>query len=189
MHTPSSNRGFTLLELLISLALLSIIFAFITGALSFTHKAWIISNQVSNKAPESVVQNFLRKHIAAAIPMRRRGTGPNVELVFKGEEKRLEFITEMQERGVKAGLYRMVLFLDKEELKVSIYPYHPAQKGGELLETRALLGSVKSLEFSYDKSRQTNWDKKDKLPALIAVKILKTDERILSLMQVNLELQ
>ncbi len=174
MSLSSSKRGFTLLELLISLALLAIIFAFITGALSFTHKAWVISNDVSNKAPESVVQDFLRKHISAAIPMRRRGTGHNVELVFRGEEKRLEFITEMQERGVKAGLYRLVLFQEEDKLKLSIYPYHPVTGNGEGVETRVLMGGVRSLKIAYiGENRKSKWGKSDRLPSLVNMEIQK----------------
>ena len=182
------KKGFSLIEVLIALTLLALIFTFITGALQFTYRSWLLSNEINRTSPLVTVQDFLIRHISSAKPLRRRlGTDTNLQLAFKGEKNRIEFITEMPERVVSSGLYKLSVYSESEkknaQLMVHIQPFHPLRSLSEIkgrTGQRILINNIDEVIFEYygAQSRSTapawhfSWKRKDVLPDLVRINII-----------------
>jgi prepilin-type N-terminal cleavage/methylation domain-containing protein len=181
----SSESGFTLPEVLVAIALTGLILTFITGALNFGVKSWRASDRIDQTANMHVAREFLRHLIAAVEPVRLRAADNKLQLVFSGEPEELEFTTLMPERHVKAGLYRVALFLATQEpgqsppsshtVKLVITPFHAGgEPGSSKAHSADLLRGVGALAFSYfgeaeaggEPGWHRRWERDDLLPSM-----------------------
>ncbi len=200
-HSPqpasiSSEDGFTLPEVLVAIALTALLVSLLSGALNLSLKAWDASTEIDRAAQANMARDFLRRIVAAAEPVRIRGRNGNLQLVFRGEKQRLEFVTAMPERHVKAGLYKLVLYLVSEDsaaaprktsaLMLDIAPFQP--RGMEQLsqaQVTKLMNGVETFEIGYfgdsagngQPEWQSRWEQSDNLPSLIWVVIGSAEER------------
>lgn len=89
------DRGFTLLELLIALAIVATLLAVAFGGLRVAAAAWR-QGEDRAEAHQHVrgVAVVLARALGATYPYRApRGLGPDPVLLFEGTERRLEFVT------------------------------------------------------------------------------------------------
>ncbi len=99
------NGGFTLMELLVSLALVGIMTLLLYGAMDFGGRAW--SRSESRAARENAIRLvwqqlndfFLQARLPFSGEPRSQG-----RFIFRGDEKSVEFVTSMG-RETGAGLY------------------------------------------------------------------------------------
>jgi general secretion pathway protein J len=148
------SRGFTLLELLVALLLLSLIFLLLTSGLQFGTRAWNVGQEEPNSTSEVVaVQQLLRRVLSEARPLIIEAT-PTVRrhVFFVGNQNSVRFIAPVPEHLGVGGLYEVALYLTDDggstnRLEMSWRLFRGAE--GSEVRRVALLDKVAQIQFSY----------------------------------------
>ncbi len=105
----SLQRGFTLLELLISLTLLGLILVLLFGGLRLSVRSWdSVQQKVDNLNSVRSVEGFLRREMEQIYPYRWKNV-PAPRYAFVGERHKLYFVAPMPSRIGVGGLYAIAL--------------------------------------------------------------------------------
>ncbi|WP_456444917.1 prepilin-type N-terminal cleavage/methylation domain-containing protein [Thiolapillus sp.] len=143
------HSGFTLLELIISLALIGLMTVLLFGALRFAGKAWDASETRQDRDTSiSMLWQYLSDRFAQARPLSSHveSEGENV-FFFKGKANAVEFVSPMPAHLGSGGLYiirlQRALAGKKKQLILRRWLYHPEVLAGEagLPEWRPLSGN------------------------------------------------
>jgi general secretion pathway protein J len=111
----SSSRGFTLLELLIALALVSLIALLLFSGLRLGTRTWEGVEAAADRTAElRVARNFLERELRQARPIELTFDAQR-RFVFAGEEESLEFVAPLSEHVGIPGLYVLRLTLQEGE--------------------------------------------------------------------------
>ena len=107
-----NDGGFTLVELLVSLALLILMLALINGALRFGRRAWEMSDQVERTQSLTAFRNLLAQRLTETLPLLTWDDSGVPQPTFHGAADQLSFLTSMGSRnGMPAGLFAASLKL------------------------------------------------------------------------------
>lgn len=110
---PIKQRGFTLLELLISLTLLSFILVLLFGGLRLGVRSWdSVQKKVDNLNSVRSVESFLRREMERVYPYRWK-VPPAQDFAFLGERHKLNFVAPLPSRLGVGGLYAVALELEE----------------------------------------------------------------------------
>lgn len=150
-RTPHFRRqsGFTLLELIISLALIALMMMLLFGALRFAGRAWDASEfRQERDTAISMVWQYLSDRFAGARSLTGHveSEGKNV-FFFRGKANALEFVSPMPAHLGSGGLYiirlQRALAGDRKQLILRRWLYHPEVLAGAsgLPEWRPLSGN------------------------------------------------
>jgi general secretion pathway protein J len=181
-------HGFTLLEMLIGLALLGMMMALIYAALNFALRAWDTGDaRISESAHLRVVDSFLRRELGTVFPVRWRGIAES-KIAFDGGKQDIRFVTALNigaapgDGGLqwghiwladdqKNGERFTTLFIKRERFDFF------AKDWSDLSETKPvkLIERVKSLDIAYfgaendnvDPTWSNEWKNPLRLPQLI----------------------
>ncbi len=107
-----SMRGFTLLELLITLLLMGLVMLLVFGGLRITSRIWEAADQRQQQVSEQYqLQQVLRRLISQAQNLRVRDVEGRVQLAFKGEPDQLIFVAPASRASTNMGAnwYRLYL--------------------------------------------------------------------------------
>jgi prepilin-type N-terminal cleavage/methylation domain-containing protein len=187
---PNNRKGFTLLELIISLALSAILLVILLAAMRMSYKSQERGYEKADTTQKiRILGDRITWLIRGAYPFSVRKSD-GVKLYFKGEEDRLGFVTTSVDYFGKgpedtAGLKWVSIFLDNEGLQIREMVYFLEDvfddEDGKLY---VLAPEVKKLEFEYfdmpEDETQGDWvsdwdpDEKEYLPS--AVKVIITFE-------------
>ena len=190
------SRGFTLLELLLSLAITSIVIVIVFGAFRIAIRAWEKSDRDIDKQQRiRVVTQMIRIQLASAVASKSTLSSTDVPL-FEGNESQLSFISAIalnpQNKGsivfsqliAESGSDDLssTLFLVEKGLLVSDPLLDTESTNGE--ERVVLATGLKAIRFHYlDKpvfGEQWDWrtefnsDEADKLPAAVKIELTET---------------
>lgn len=106
-----SQRGFTLLELLVALAVLGLVVVLLTGGIRFAGRAWDTQQtRIAEQGDLTAVQSLLRSMIAAG-----RGV--------QGTAGSLQFVGTMPQALERPGLYDIVVTASGGALVMSWQPH------------------------------------------------------------------
>jgi general secretion pathway protein J len=182
--------GFTLLELLVALALISLTAALLVGALRSGRQALEIAERNTAEASVGSVQSFVGKLLREARPVRLAGARGNDDAVIEGTESRARFITSFVPAGQYAGLYLADLRLepsavrpDRSDLILTLSVYRPERSDVVGAPTAApsvrsvLVRDVAAISFQYFAAEdgelepiwRTAWKHPIRLPLLFAI--------------------
>ncbi len=185
-----SARGFTLLELLIAMALLGLILVLLFGGLRLGVRSWdAAQNSADTMATVRSVEGFLRRELAQIQPYQWKG-GTSPRLAFTGERDRLSFVAPLPARVGGGGLRAMSVALERDAAGQRIVWRQAAvnprmQDFGALASAEPMvlisteLEGVEELWLSYF-GRQAEgaeslwtdrWDHPQRLPQLIRVQV------------------
>ena len=156
------DSGFTVLELLISLALLGLIMSYLFGAISFGKRAWEEGKTIDDLEAVDLVQRFIERRLAQArmLVVAREG-GAGAELAFKGTSEGVRFVAALPGRTEIAGIYEIVITeeqgrtecTDCGSLAVRQSLFRPGATAISAFdsddENRTLLRHVRNVEFSF----------------------------------------
>ena len=207
--TPSSKyamrtlRGFTLIEVLIAMTLLSIMVVLLFSSLRICAQSW---EQGENKITEvnevAVVYSFFHRHLSPAIPLWNDFTakdGSQLEagagtekadkiFSFQGKKQSLEFVSVFPASAARSGLQLFSIQLQEEDdeqvIKVTLTPFFPVSAGEEWRQEEVvLLRHVSDFELAYfgatgdagESSWQDEWLEKDAQPRLVKISINTTN--------------
>jgi general secretion pathway protein J len=176
------TKGFTLVEMMISLTLLSMITVIGYQGLQFSARQWQRGND-SMRFQYDYFQavSWIRNKIGASENVMMPGSS-DYSYFFTGSSDSVEFVARFN-RTRRGGLYVNKIFHHENDNKiyVSYYLHHPGINGkaiNALPEQVALLSNVKSIRFSYYGRKQgrnaywhDNWGDLNSIPRLIRVDI------------------
>jgi general secretion pathway protein J len=185
-HATDAEAGYTLLELLIALALLAVIASLLVKAITSARQALNVVDQRGTQASVPAVQSVLRRLLveARANPDVAGHADPN--RAFIGEPNKLGFVSSFVPQGQYGGLWRYEIALDANEgaaesnaLVLTQQLVRPAsQATGRPLRT-VVTNEVRALSVRYfgaeDKDSASQWQDAwrhpYRLPSLVSVDV------------------
>ncbi len=191
------ERGFTLVELLVSVVLLGLISVAMAGSLRFGARVWDTGAERGewiNRA--EITQNFLRQHIGQVAAARAQAPVVPAEAPdpfadaqddgFSGEPERLRFVAPAPIQAGVGGFSRFDLYVrgggERRDLVLSIDLSEAAEAGQgapEETDTRVLIKGIEAASFSYygalEAGREPDWHDEwtdpAHLPTLVALQV------------------
>jgi general secretion pathway protein J len=182
----AKERGFTLLELLVALAIVGALLALALGSLRVGLAAW---RQGDDRAEAHAhlrsLSELLARSVAAAFPYRQSGTeGGEAQVQFKGDEGRLSFVTLAPPFPLAAPVtFTAVTFARLEGERPGLAIREKALPNFDPFEEAEpvfLDSAVTTLEFKYlgpdGSSWDSSWDgaEKRELPRAVQIRLTAT---------------
>jgi general secretion pathway protein J len=197
---PPTERGFTLLELLVAITLLGLLMAALFGGLRLGTRVWETADaRLAAGVRIQIAQDFIRQRLAETLPLEAVPPGLAEvgvsELLFLGTADAVRFANLMPEH-LGAGVYLMELTWAKsdhaEESGDLVLRWRPFELNDQTVEEaepeeRVLIENIEALELSYfgiiDPEQPPDWwqawESQPQLPRLIRlqVRFAEYDER------------
>ena len=177
------EAGFTLVELLVALALLALSVALLPGTLRLGTRAWEAQSELERASDAGLALHAVEHKLAAALPLQDLDpeTG-QLRFGFSGDARRLNFLAASDTGPAGAGVYRWRLepATAADTGLVMHVSLHGAQQGEAGVETRTLLREATPVRFRYFGSQPTEddnaqwrdaWERTDALPTLVELTI------------------
>jgi general secretion pathway protein J len=186
----SSNRpqsaGFTLIEILIGLTLLSLIMLMLFSGLHGAGKSWSRGEDKINRTDElRLTSQFIRQRLSQVVPIVWINKNER-RLAFKGTPDALYFIAPLPAHRGGGGLYQLAIKLNREEAQqylVLVYRLAlPDQQNFDFSspgndESAVLAGRINRVEFAYfgntapdeEPQWQDRWDSTELLPQMVRI--------------------
>jgi general secretion pathway protein J len=172
MKRPN-NEGFTLVELLISLALLSLMAIYAVQAFSALHNLNRVEEGIAAQMEVDALARHLRTEISDARAVFVQDGTPNSKLVFDGQPHTLTFVTASNGERETGGLYQIEISLDESgtlKSKRRLIGQRPSEHIDEIM----LLRDLKDITFGYAKvgtsdELSSQWQIKNQLPDVITI--------------------
>lgn len=114
------QNGFTLLELLIAMALLGLILLLLLSGFRLGIRSWDAAQQrVDNMNTVRALESFLRREMSQVFPYQWK-KGTPLRLAFQGERYKMNFVAPLSSRIGGGGLFAISLELEKkgEEIRI-----------------------------------------------------------------------
>jgi general secretion pathway protein J len=189
-HPVHTQSGFTLLELLISMALLGFILVLLFGGLRLGVRSWdAVQQQVDNLNTVRSVESFLRREMALAYPYRWKSVSGQ-RIAFLGERNKIRFVVQLPSRVGVGGLYIVSLELEQSDrgkrmlwkhlpLSPLMQDFSELDQAAEMVLVGSELSAVDEVWLSYfgQEGEDTaprwvdRWDSLARLPALIKIQV------------------
>ena len=176
------TQGFTLIEMIVSLVLLSFITIIGYQGLMFGVNQWRIGHdKMLFQYDYHQAVSWIRNKTAVSEKVKKPG-GNDFSYFFTGEKHSVEFVTRYS-RARKGGLYVSKIVYDAEYKSIDViyYLHHPDMKNAienNLSEKTTLLSNVSAIEFSYYGKKggakakwHTHWKDDNSLPQLLKLDI------------------
>lgn len=202
----SASAGFTLLEMLVALALLALFASALPQAYGLVRRTWAISAELSRDNPEQTARAFLQTRLAEATPVFDRKSEGD-EIAFAGSEDSLNFVAPLIHAPKGGGLYRFRLYVGpdasgRSALLVSLEPHGPPQQRDEFnaapptqdVQRLAPAAGVRLRYFGRPAPRekaqwQSSWNRNDALPDLVEINLARENGTQMPTLAIELRLR
>jgi len=187
------DAGFTLVEILVVVALIGLLSSLIFGGIGFGAKAWTkVERRTIESSDIGAVQGVLRRTIAAAFPAFASSDPTDRSIAFDGEGASLGLVAPLP-AAIEAGvLARERFFVAQNGGARALFMRWrldlPSSDEGTPLpeETVLLLDHVRSARFAYfgaqddmqDSMWQESWTGRLSLPQMVRIRIERDDPRL-----------
>ncbi len=189
-----TSHGFTLIEVLIAMTLLSIMVTLLFASLKICADSWYKGEHKIAEVNEiAIVYHFFQQHLAMAKPLlndAQKTSDLQAPLAFQGKNQSLQFVSAFPASVGKLGLQLFSIDLQKEGdeqvIKVTITPFF-AMQDGKNKEEVVLLRHVSDFSISYfgaddgmdnnmsNSSWHDEWLEKISQPRLVKLSIKRDD--------------
>jgi general secretion pathway protein J len=187
-----TQAGFTLLEVVIAMALLAAMLGMAWGGLSFALKGWDTGDAKGRRAVDlQLAQNFLRRELAEVFPMRWKDQS-KLRVAFEGDAKSLRFVSTRAAGASSGGLALVGLEVapgadprDRNLVMRRALADDKAQDFTSLgaAEPTLLMANVDKVEFAYfgavndfnEPGWQNEWTFEGRIPQLVRLKVKTAD--------------
>ncbi len=187
-------KGFTLIEVLIGMTLLSLMVVLLFSSLTIGAKSWEQGEKKIAEVNEiAVVEQFFNHYLAHAVPQ-WNDFDPEKDRIFsfQGTKKSLQFVAAFPASAERAGLQLFNLKLKeknkKQFINVELTPFFPVTENETFFEDDIpLVENVAIFELSYfglndetgELSWQNEWLNKEQQPQLVKIFLELDDGRYL----------
>ena len=179
------TRGFTLIEVLVAMTLLSVMLVLLFGSLKISSESWARGeNKIAQVNQAAAVYNFFQRYLQNAKPLWDFTNKEERKFSFQGKKDALQFVSVRPASfiGPREQLYTVSLerFAREQVIKVTMTPFYPSAEGEAWsTDEEILLRHVNHLSFEYFGSEegennprwQDDWSERTQLPKLIKVRI------------------
>jgi len=185
-RVTDAEAGYTLLELLIALALLTVIASLLLNAIGSARQALDVVDRRGTQASVPAVQSVLRRLLVEARANLDAAERADPDRAFIGEPNKLGFVSSFVPQGQYGGLWRYQIELDSSEgaaesnaLVLTQQLVRPAsQATGRPLRT-VVVNKVRALSVRYFGAEnkdsapqwQDTWRHSYRLPHLVSVDV------------------
>lgn len=147
------SAGFTLVELMVSLAIMALIAVIASNALVSGQMVWTHINEgTANAEKVAAIQNMMRQQIQQALPLTGRTNPREERLLMIGSKESLSYVAPLPSHFGRFGLYRIEYRLMDGKLIFARTPFQGTndfQRSFSDMTHETLIDGVKSLNFSY----------------------------------------
>jgi general secretion pathway protein J len=187
MKSCKTVQGFTLIEVLIAMTLLSIMVVLLFTSLKICADSWEKGeNKIAEVNEVAVVYNFFHRHLTTARPLLNDFTTEDKAFSFQGKTRSLQFVSAFPASAGRSGLQMFSVELQEEDkdqvIKVAVTPYFPKAEGedeNQPADEVVLIRHVSNFELAYfgadDDSSESRWQdewlEKNTQPRLIKIRI------------------
>lgn len=189
--TRRSQAGFTLLEVVIALALLAAMLGMAWGGLGFALRGWDSGEAKGRRAVDlQLAQNFLRRELAEVFPMRWKDPA-KLRLAFEGDGKGMRFVSTRAAGATTGGLSLVGLEIaqgnDRERnlvmRRAMVDDKAQDFKSLEAAEATLLVANVDSVSFAYfgaendfnEPKWNEEWTYAGRIPQMVRVRVKPAD--------------
>jgi general secretion pathway protein J len=175
------SRGFTLVELLVAMAVLGLISVSLLGSLRFGAVAWQRSDAQGSAVEQTeLAESVLRRALSSAYPYLSVSDPTDPHILFDGTASRISFLGPAPEALGGAGLARFAVSLDASEhgqrLTIAATP-ELAVGDAAALPPSVLVDGLDHADFAYygalepgsDPAWHDSWNSRFGLPQLIRI--------------------
>jgi general secretion pathway protein J len=182
--------GFTLLELLIALALLGFILVLLFGGLRLGMRSWdAAQRQIDTMNSVRSIEGLLRSEFSTAFPYPWTGAYPP-RLAFLGESKKISFVAPLPSRIESGGLSVISVELEQATggmrlvwrhtpLTSRMRDFSALAQAPEMVLAGSELGGVEDIAISYygrsgnaaEPAWLGRWENEPRLPQLIRIQV------------------
>lgn len=188
-RTAKFLSGFTLVELLVAITILSMVLAAVTGSVSVSSRMASSVTERAHSADRQIqVRSFLRRQLQQASVATVIEPDGTEHIAFSGGLHRLSFVAPLPESSAIGGLHHLMLEVEEyggsENLVLSHGPFLPQLRAGDWTDDggrEVLLEGMERIEFNYFGDGVTGnnwletWDNTVRMPALIQVRFVSRD--------------
>ena len=189
-YERNGERGFTLLELVVTLGLLSLIVAAIMGGLGSSRRVWQMRSDLEQLSGLGAARSLLAARVSDAMPLWDRSNKGIAVPAFDGTSVILTFVAPLAHANGGGGLFRQVVRLVPSashsglwDLVVDESPFGGAGAAKTLaatVQTSVLVGNVAEMALRYIGSDATrsapewsaSWQHRPQLPRLIGLTVV-----------------
>jgi len=188
MQRHPESTGFTLLEVMLAMTLLSIMVVLLFSSLKIGAESWNKGERkISEVNEKAVVYQFFKRHLSSIRPLWDDFSYNEANFSFQGGRNELQFVSTFPASAGRKGLQLFKVGFDQAErgvIKVILKPFYPTAEGSQWqAEEVILLENVEKFDVTYfdkedghsDGAWTDTWQEKDHLPALIKIKIVLAD--------------
>ena len=178
-------KGFTLIEVLIAMTLLSIMVVLLFGSLKICADSWEKGeSKITDVNEVAVVYNFFQRHLSAAKPLWNDFSGEEKTFSFQGKAQSMQFVSAFPASAARSGLQLFSIELQTEDndqfINVTLTPFFPVAEGEKWdKEEVSLIKHVSDFTLAYfgsddgvsEGSWREEWLGKEVLPRLVKINI------------------
>lgn len=190
MQGDDGEAGFTLLELLVSLALVALLLALLPPALRLGTRALDAAAAIDQHSATAATRNWLEHRLSDAMPIFERSATGHISLAFQGEAQKLTFVAASPNGPSGAGIYRFTLEHNRaavdgsppNTVRLTQSPFVSLNQGTTAdtsMEHRILFERLAALDLRYfgrlnagrEPGWHADWLRTDALPDLVELSI------------------
>lgn len=188
MPTNQKTDGFTLLEVMLAMTLLSIMVVLLFSSLKIGAESWEKGeSKIAEVNEKAVVYQFFKRHLPSIRPLWNNFSENGRSFSFQGGRDEVQFVSVFPASADRKGLQLFVVGFDKAEkgiIKVMLKPFYPAAEDQQWQQEEViLLENIEEFELAYldQEDADSNavwmdsWLEKGHLPVLIKIKITLAD--------------
>jgi general secretion pathway protein J len=178
------QAGFTVVELVVALAIFGLVAMLLFGSVRFGLKAWQRGSAHADAVEHSiVVQSLLRRLIEDAYPQFLREDPMRQHVDFDGEADSLRFLAAAPAVLGGGGQFRFALNLERHDGQVDLIlnakPELAFPQSSEMSSRNALISGAEHVQFSYFGTAPSDttarwhdtWTQRSQLPQLVRIRV------------------
>ena len=188
-QTPHSiELGFTLLEVMIAMTLLSIMVVLLFSSLKVGAESWDKGeSKIAEVNEKAVVYQFFKRHLPATRPLWDDFSADERIFSFQGDADKFQFVSVFPASASRVGTQLFEVRFDKADngrIIVALKPFYPTTADEQWeQEDEVLLENVEKFKLEYydkqnlsgDSEWLDNWHEKERLPSLMKITIILKD--------------
>lgn len=181
-HSSATVRlddGFTLVEVIVALAILALLLAMMPGAFGIGRRAWETTGRIEHAELKSAARQYIEQRLAEAMPVLVADGNGQRRPGFRGASQDLSFVAPSATGPAGGGLYHHVLTVEavagRPALVLRLAPITSPRAAVRDEQSRVLIDDVDGLRFRYfgqpaeDSERRwyDDWPQSERLPELV----------------------